>query len=184
MTRIHSIVVGLLLAVSSLAGRAEVLWWSTGAAADITVTYEGSAETTTAEALGATLARIRYEDSTDYLPFVLTQDDGTYVTETGATVAKIPVTEVWTDIGTPGAGASFVVELGNWQDGSWTSLASATADYASLKDHIYTAPLSTPGYTPWIVTGFTATAAVPEPTSGLLALMGAALLALRRKRLS
>lgn len=189
MTRIRQILLGWLLTLTALTVSGEVLWWTTGEAADITVTYEGSTETTTAAALGATDARIRVvgdgvADET-YLS-MLFNVDGKWQTFEGADVCVLPVEEYWVDLGDYGsAGYSFVVELGNYEDGSWTvATTSAAMTYSQLDEahHITAnAGMALPGYTPWVATGYTA---VPEPTSGLLMLLGSALLALRRKRMS
>lgn len=77
---------------------------------------------------------------------------------------------------------SFIVELGNIDsDDNWTTVAtSAAASYSSLGTYIHekfdVAPSSLAAWTP---TQFTI---APEPSSGLLALMGFAILALRRKQ--
>ena len=76
---------------------------------------------------------------------------------------------------------SFIVELGNIdaQD-NWTTVAtSAAATYSSLSDYIHETFDLNPGQLAvWTPTQFT----IPEPTSGLLMVIGGALLALRRKR--
>lgn len=77
---------------------------------------------------------------------------------------------------------SFIVELGNIDSSdNWTTVAtSAAATYASLGDYIHEAYGMRPGQTAvWTPTQFQA---VPEPSGGLLTLMGVALLALRRRR--
>ena len=81
---------------------------------------------------------------------------------------------------------SFIIEIGNVViDGegnsSWTTIAqSAATAYNSLSDYIQTIgsldPMSAAVWAPTEVT------AVPEPSSGILVLMGTALMALRRKR--
>lgn len=77
---------------------------------------------------------------------------------------------------------SFIVELGNIDsDNNWTTVAtSAAATYPSLGTYMHekfdVAPSSLAAWTP---TQFTI---APEPSSGLLALMGFAILALRRKQ--
>ena len=77
---------------------------------------------------------------------------------------------------------SFIVELGNIdaQD-NWTTVAtSAAATYSSLGDYIHETFNINPGQIAvWAPNMFTA---VPEPSSGLLTLIGFAFLALRRKR--
>ena len=77
---------------------------------------------------------------------------------------------------------SFIVELGNIDSSdNWTTVAtSASASYSSLGDYIHQTFDVNPGQTAvWTPSHFTA---VPEPTSGLLTLIGFAFLALRRKR--
>ena len=77
---------------------------------------------------------------------------------------------------------SFIVELGNIDSSdNWTTVAtSASASYSSLGDYIHQTFDVNPGQVAvWTPSHFTA---VPEPTSGLLTLIGFAFLALRRKR--
>ena len=82
---------------------------------------------------------------------------------------------------------SFIVELGNvlydaYSDSSsWTTIAtSAATAYSSLGAYIHKANDLNPGQLAvWTPTDFTV---VPEPTGGLLAALGLAVLALRRKR--
>lgn len=81
---------------------------------------------------------------------------------------------------------AFIVELGNiaWDqddNGSWTTLAtSAPAKYSELGAYIAkTFDMSPPTAQIWQPMHFTA---VPEPSGGLMALLGMAMLALRRRR--
>ena len=77
---------------------------------------------------------------------------------------------------------SFIVELGNIDSSdNWTTVAtSASASYSSLADYIHQTFDLNPGQTAvWTPTEFTV---APEPSSGLLTVVGLALLALRRKR--
>ena len=77
---------------------------------------------------------------------------------------------------------SFIVELGNIDSNdNWTTVAtSASATYSSLGDYIHKTFDLNPGQTAvWTPGSFQA---VPEPSGGLLTLMGVALLALRRRR--
>ena len=77
---------------------------------------------------------------------------------------------------------SFIVELGNIdaQD-NWTTVAtSAAATYSSLGAYIHEKfDINPSSLAAWTPTEFTI---APEPSSGLLALMGFAILALRRKQ--
>ena len=78
---------------------------------------------------------------------------------------------------------SFIVELGNIDSSdNWTTVATSAAKaYSDLGDYIHQTFDINPGQIAvWTPTQFTA---VPEPSGGLLTLMGFAVLALRRKRL-
>ena len=87
------------------------------------------------------------------------------------------------------AGLSFAIELGNWENGQWTTLA--TTGMISYNDltvqsvaeggtYILTADqgYNLPTFMAWTPQSYM----VPEPSSGLLILIGAGLLALRRGR--
>lgn len=78
---------------------------------------------------------------------------------------------------------SFIIEIGNVTDDAWTTVASSSATYSELIASKYIHPLSdldVPSPTAiWSPAQFQA---VPEPSGGLLTMMGLALLALRRKR--
>lgn len=78
---------------------------------------------------------------------------------------------------------SFIVELGNIDSSdNWTTVAtSAAATYSSLGDYIHQTFDINPGQIAvWAPTAFSVP--VPEPSSGLLTLIGFAFLSLRRKR--
>ena len=96
-------------------------------------------------------------------------DSGNLTTETGFT-------------GVGGySGSTFLVELwasGTGADGSDTRVAWGSLAYAALSGYVYT-EMGQGGASPYTVT---ASQVVPEPTSGLLALLGLAALALRRKQ--
>ena len=77
---------------------------------------------------------------------------------------------------------SFIVELGNIDSSdNWTTVAtSAASTYSSLAAYIHqTFDINPSSMAVWTPTQFTA---VPEPSSGILTLIGFAFLALRRKR--
>ena len=78
-------------------------------------------------------------------------------------------------------GLMFAVELGNYDGFNWVVLAgSAGSTLQELIDggHIISSELSCQGTYDWTASGYS----VPEPSSGLLVLIGGALLALRRRR--
>lgn len=83
-------------------------------------------------------------------------------------------------------GLTFAMELGNYSTGDdvdWIVLASSEGSTLSnlmAGGHIISSELSMQGSKDWKAGGYV----VPEPSSGLLVLMGGALLALRRRRKS
>ena len=117
---------------------------------------------------------------------ILNATDGTTTTQLAGAAAEGTAPHQYvsvqnTDISNYASDAySFFVELANYNNGSWKTVKrGATVSYTDLSDYIATSfqdGLSisqTGGYN---------MGAVPEPTSGLLLLMGGAMLALRRRR--
>lgn len=167
----------------------EVLWWQVGSKLeDDTYTLDGVNVTTfhegvkSAAELGVTEARIRVvgpnlgEDT--YL---------TMVSVDGISDPAMPVPTDWyASVVAPYADAaySFAIELGNWDwaDDKWTMIAtSEVVSYTTLKTAGHIAEWD--GINPsapavWQAATYT----VPEPTGGLLFVVGGALLALRRRR--
>ena len=93
------------------------------------------------------------------------------------------------DSSTSLAGLSFAIELGNWANGKWTTLATTgMISYNDLTQiasqeggtYILTAgqDINLPTFMAWTPNAYV----VPEPSSGLLVLIGASLLALRRRK--
>lgn len=184
----------LTAAVCRAADGGEVLWWL------IDTDYKSLTGSTqdgtqmTAEQLGVTDVRVRYEsdDGADvgYLSFYSVNKDGSVSFHDGHTGlggehgSGLPA-EYFGDLsGLSGTSYKFILELGNWNSGQWTrtSMETERVSYGSLvaDNHITKWENTVPSYgTPWTPTSFTV---VPEPASGLMALLGGALLALRRKR--
>lgn len=73
----------------------------------------------------------------------------------------------------------FTMELGHWEDDEWLVMAaSAGASWNDIKGFTSISDIGAPGGQHWAPEA----AYVPEPSSGLLIVIGGALLALRRKR--
>lgn len=91
---------------------------------------------------------------------------------------------LWADVtGYEDPAWSFMIELGNLDESGdeevWTTMAySDRATYADLARFIQPGEIPDPTMTPWTGGQY----AVPEPTSGLLVVIGGAFLALRRRR--
>ena len=165
-----------------------VLWWQVGllpeedpdyTLGDLAVKRVNGDGWTTAEDIGVTHARIREVTSGDYL-YMMNPDTGDYTLES----INVPMTWVAdvTKFASESTEAAFMIELGNYDSGQWATLAiSEVVSYVDLyaNNHIDIPSGVNPNpITPWMASSYV----VPEPTSGMLVLVGAALLALRRRR--
>ncbi len=137
-------------------------------------------------------ARVVSMNGDEATPLVLGfADEGDFVSS-GISMMPMDATYLPTDLyavlPSDASSLSFAIELGNYNNGTWTTLAtSGSLAYSSLESaeglagYTYlTTPdgLSLTGLTAWAPQTYP----VPEPSSGLLMLIGASLLALRRRR--
>ncbi len=147
-----------------------------------------------AEGVRVNAIRLKKTDSdgsTEYLKLQLEEDvggdwrtwitlpgieDGTHVWEAGPAFADIS----GYSISREDPRTSFMIELGNYSgDGDWIVLAaSESATLGSLEKggHILSGPNDMQGHVDWTGGSY----AVPEPSTGLLLLIGGGFLALRR----
>lgn len=172
-----------------------VLWWQVGDEFDETPTGESLKDvmvtrgqsSVSAYDLGVNAARIRETTTDTYLmmlnPEAYYADGMTMLFD----LDYMNVPTVWqADISDFTAGSpeySFVIELGSYEDATWSTLAvSEASTYGELSTASYIVP-SQGGYLPNPVDVWQPVAySVPEPGSGTLVLVGVALLALRRRR--
>ena len=92
------------------------------------------------------------------------------------------IASLWSD--TYASGYTFYIELMNNDNGNWYTAGTIDKgtgnwSYDDIKSHIYSSSSMSMSLATPLTSG---TAHIPEPTSGLLMLVGGALLALRRRR--
>ena len=190
----------IVMAVNVALAEDGVLYWMIDSTADPTVTpQDGGSDMTLSDFFGtfgsgsefAARVRVTGEGVSEDTFLDLYYPGGTFDGEYGVDFDGL-------DVGTPygvqaviptsySSGSpeySFIVEIGNVSDGDWTTIAQSSAEtYASLASSRYIRSLSDLGPSSsmqvWTPGQFQA---VPEPSGGLLTMMGLALLALRRKR--
>ena len=177
----------LLATLFCLSAKADeqLLWWMVEDDDSTVVDWYGTPSSITD--IGATDARLRVDDANGtvaYLDFYMLNDDSPPVYERwtpGSDGAGIPVWAYADVTGYTAASYSFAIELGNYEDGEWVKTLASTdsVPYNNMQEHIGTWEGITPVVTsPWKPASYS----VPEPSSGLLMLIGGALLALRRRR--
>lgn len=172
---------GILCCLSAKATEEQLLWWLVEPD-DVVEDWYGSPSTVSA--IGATDARLRVDNASGdviaYLDFYV-REEGSALTErwSGVDGWEIPVEAFAIVDGYTSAEYSFAVELGNYANGAWvkTLASSDPLPYASIREHIGVWNGIQPELaSTWIPSSYS----VPEPSSGLLMLIGGALLALRR----
>lgn len=182
-TALGMMLVAVLALMSSLHAEEMVLWWQVGdpndpdSLSDVIITTFMEGDKTAAE-MGVTDARIKVVGTDNYLTMM-------EVEGSADSAATVP-TDWYASVVSPYASAeySFAIELGNYdyQTGTWTMIAaSETMSYTSLVEGGHIVDWETIDADDPVVWNPT-TYVVPEPSSGLLVLLGGALLALRRKR--
>lgn len=148
----------------------EYLYWMVGTQSDIQFDYAKVAAT---DADGKLTGYLSIADVNEAGQFVVLDS-----TEVSASDDRKSVYETWSYLGNaPTAISSILIEL--WSDSLGKVGYSDSYLYSALKLNNNIAVGGLDQTTVLNVTSFTA---VPEPTSGLLMLLGAAALALRRKR--
>ncbi len=99
--------------------------------------------------------------------------------------AGVPEPGMPTDIGEYAGNSpeySFMIEIGNIVDAKWTTVATSEASkYTDLAAHISTGVMGIPEFSAWNPVSYTSS--IPEPSSGLLILLGGCFLALRRGKM-
>ena len=206
ISRFAALAATLLVSSVCAAGENDVLYWMVDGSAEVThgsdttsidsffSSYEAPADSSFAARIrvtGGNIAEGQDVFLSLYNPYDGSFEDGTFGIEfddgsaTGYWGAGVP-TGNQSPTGDYSAGTpefSFTVEIGNVvEDGSslsWTTVATSAANsYSSLRDYIHKQfDINPPASAVWTPTSYV----VPEPSGGLLALVGFALLALRRK---
>ena len=174
-----------------------LLYWQVEDTADITW-FDGSSMGTVTtytnpDGQKINMARAVSTDSPDgmytyYMDIGVTSDTMEFTGDGAGTGPMLSYIGAF-DSSTSLAGLSFAIELGNWENGQWTTLA--TTGMISYNDlttiasqeggtYILTADqgYNLPTFMAWTPQSYM----VPEPSSGLLILIGAGLLSLRRGR--
>ena len=201
LTRMAALIAAILTAGVATAGENDVLYWmidgsatvekdgETSSVADFFDNYaapEGSAFAARVRVTGGNITEDTFLDL--YVPGYGVDtgngDLGVNFSEVGGYWGAGVPTGNQSPIGDYGSPEySFMIELGNIDSSdNWTTVATGAATrYSSLGDYIQPTFSIDPGTLPaWTPGQFTA---VPEPSGGLLTVIGLALLALRRKRL-
>ena len=135
--------------------------------------------------LGVTAARVVSINGDTETPLNFSYNAGGTFVDTEATMVNMGVNmPLYAALPGDPSSLSFAIELGNYNDGTWTTLAtSGSLNYQDLHNSGYTympsaGDLALATLTAWAPTAYP----VPEPSSGLLMLLGASLLALKRRR--
>jgi len=130
------------------------------------------------------VARVAWENDSDHGYLNLVDEEGRTSQAIASSSGGTTTAATWADLSgfTGDAGYTFFIELLSYKDGAWQRMGQSTAmSYSSLVSNgsvlANSLAIGTTALTAW-----TPTVSIPEPSSGLLLLMGGSLLALRRRR--
>lgn len=170
---------------AATAARAEyILWFSILDDAEVDTMSGTMLLVDYADEKGANAVRVRVDPAGTFLDLYY-RDNDSWAKEPGVTVAEYESgnTLAWQPASLVDnyaqAGNIYVIELGIDDGNNFVTLASASGSYEDLAAHISSGGISTQVHTPWAPTRFDA---VPEPSSGVLALCGAMLLMRKRRK--
>lgn len=180
------LVISIFLCISAMLMHAaeEVLWWQVP---DTTIVQTSNGAVLISD-FDAGWARIKMSDGTYLMSYYTdgsTFDFGSIdIPMTDSTSKENPY-QAFTYIPKDPASLSFMVELGNWDSNdTWTSEAiSRSYSYQELESYVvsnWSSSGSSSAVAPWVPDSFV----VPEPSCGLLMLVGALMLSLKRPRIS
>ena len=189
------ILFGLSIAVAAMSSQASYLLWQV---TDTVVTSDECLSTLAEDKTASYVTRLRAGQGTDASTFSTYMDNGTFaagVQDTGfalGTFNQAPSLSeaaggaMKVDLGTIAEDQSaqmYYVEILKWNDASQkfdTVAVSQMKSYVDLSDdgYIGTEMKDIPNIAIWAGSGY----AVPEPTGGMLVLMGLAFLGLKRRR--
>ena len=128
---------------------------TSGDASYLTI-YDGSFEETYSDGVGGVSGAAK-----EYIDLAASVNDGFFASLAGINLST----------------ASFIVELYN-DSGNFLAQSFNNLNYSAASAYIYSGGISVPSAKPWIAISFD----IPEPSSGLLMLLGMAGLALRRRK--
>lgn len=179
-------ILGILFFLSAR-GEGNILWWLVEP--DDTVEDWYGSESSVA-GIGASAFRLRVDGGQEptYLDFQVRLPTGDMYTMNGEVGSPLPMDSfanvaAYVSDAYSSAEYTFSVELGNIANGEWvkTLVSSAPVSYNWLKSEKHIGSwddINADLTNPWKPSSYS----VPEPSSGLLMLIGGALLALRRRK--